>query len=309
MSFTFRPAKKEGLHAIIGLFGGSGAGKTYSAFELATGMSGGKKFCVIDTESGRSKYYADRFDFDHGDLGPPFGPLRYKSAIEVAEAAGYPVIVLDSMSHEHAGEGGLLDMHEDAFAKRNHQDKYKIQCWIRPKMEHKRLVQKLLQLRCHIILCGRAEEKMLIQGKSIKSEWRPILAKGLEFEMTTSFMLSHEAPGYLDNPMKRPPPELVDTFGKGKQVSRETGEQIAAWAAGGVKKERHAPEPDANGEPGGRDMAFDMIDSAYSVEEMTAIGPRIKALGLSVDDLESVRNIYSEKMSTIVNEGMSDGDS
>src|SRR3989304_2014365 len=113
MSFEFRPAVREAVALLIGLIGPSGGGKTYTAMRLASGICGDKPFAVIDTEAGRAKHYADAFKFDHGDLKPPFRPNTYAEAIKAADEAGYPVIVVDSASHEHAGEGGLLDWHDE----------------------------------------------------------------------------------------------------------------------------------------------------------------------------------------------------
>ena len=103
--FSFRPATRENVALLIGLAGASGSGKTYTAMRLAKGIAGDKPFCVIDTEAGRAKHYADAFRFDHGDLKPPFSPAAYADAIRAADDAHYPVIVVDSMSHEHAGQG------------------------------------------------------------------------------------------------------------------------------------------------------------------------------------------------------------
>src|SRR3990167_10103442 len=104
MSFSFRPAKRENVALIIGLAGGTGSGKTFSAMRLASGIAGeGKPFAVIDTEAGRAKHYADQFKFDHGDLAPPFRPDAYVDAIMAADKAGYSVIVVDSVSHVWAG--------------------------------------------------------------------------------------------------------------------------------------------------------------------------------------------------------------
>ena len=80
MTFQFKPAVRESVGLIIGLAGPSGAGKTYSAMRLASGIAGDKPFAVIDTEGGRAKHYADQFKFDHGDLMPPFRPQAYASA-------------------------------------------------------------------------------------------------------------------------------------------------------------------------------------------------------------------------------------
>ena len=112
MSFTFRPAARENVGLLVGLSGPSGSGKTYTGMRLAAGIAGDHPFAVIDTEAGRAKHYADQFRFDHGDLTPPFTPERYADAIAAADAAKYAVIVVDSMSHEWAGDGGILDWQE-----------------------------------------------------------------------------------------------------------------------------------------------------------------------------------------------------
>src|SRR3972149_2910717 len=104
--FTFRPAIRESVALLTGLIGPSGGGKTYTAMRLAKGICGDKRFAVIDTEAGRAKHYADLFSFDHGDLKPPFRPQTYIDAIKKADEAGYRAIVVDSFSHEWAGEIG-----------------------------------------------------------------------------------------------------------------------------------------------------------------------------------------------------------
>src|SRR6185436_10622008 len=68
MSFVLKPAVRENVPLLIGLAGGTGSGKTYSAMRLAKGLAGGQKFAVIDTESGRARAYADEFQFDSGEL-------------------------------------------------------------------------------------------------------------------------------------------------------------------------------------------------------------------------------------------------
>ena len=98
MTFTFRPAARQNVSLLIGLAGSSGSGKTYTAMRLAKGIAGDKPFCVIDTEAGRAKHYADQFKFDHGDLKPPFSPAAYADAIKAADDAHYPVIVVDSFT-------------------------------------------------------------------------------------------------------------------------------------------------------------------------------------------------------------------
>ena len=144
MTISFRPAVREAVPLIVGIAGPSGSGKTMSALRIATGLAGSARFALIDTEAGRATHYSDRFTFDHGDLRAPFSPDAYLEAIVAAEAAGYPVIVVDSASHEHAGDGGLLDMQQAEFERMGSRDAVKMASWIAPKREHKKLVTRLL---------------------------------------------------------------------------------------------------------------------------------------------------------------------
>ena len=252
MTFAFKAAKRESVGLLIGLAGGTGSGKTYTALRLATGLANGKPFALIDTEAGRAKHYADQFKFDHGDLKPPFNPDAYAGAIKAADEAGYPVIVVDSMSHEWSGDGGVLDMHETEFQRMGARDAVKITAWIKPKMEHKQMVQKLLQIRAHLILCFRAEEKvemvrvdgkMKIQPKQTMTGldgWVPISEKNLPFELTASFLFTASRPG-VPMPIKLPD-QLRALFPLDRPVDEASGQKIAVWARGGVG-EVEAPAP------------------------------------------------------------------
>lgn len=249
MTFSFRPAVRENVGLLISLAGGTGSGKTYTAMRLAAGIAGDRPFAVIDTEAGRAKHYADAFKFDHGDLRPPFRPDAYTEAIQAADAAGYPVIVVDSASHEHAGEGGLLDWHEEELTRLADDDwkkreAMKMIAWARVKTAHKHFVQKLLQVRAHLILCFRAEEKIEIVKEDGKTKiipkrsavgldgWVPVSEKNLPFEMTASFLLTAERPG-LPRPIKCQA-QHRHLFPLDEPITEESGRRIAEWAAGGA---------------------------------------------------------------------------
>ena len=267
MSFQFKPAVLEQIALIIGLAGGTGSGKTYSAMKLASGMAGGKRFAVIDTEAGRAKHYANDFAFDHGDLKPPFRPEAYANAIHAADAAGYPVIVVDSMSHEWAGEGGILDWQEAELDRMadggdwKRREACKMAAWIKPKMDHKKMVQRLLQVRAHLILCFRAEEKVeMVKGDDGKMRivpkqsltgldgWIPICEKSLPYELTASFLLHASEPG-VPRPIKLER-QHRDLFPR-EPISDASGAKLAAWAKGGAPK----PEPSTPQEPAGPSIA------------------------------------------------------
>jgi AAA domain len=259
MSFVFKRAIREQVGLLIGLAGGTGGGKTFSAMRLAAGISGDKPFAVIDTEAGRAKHYADQFKFDHGDLRPPFTPKTYAEAILAADAAGYPCIVVDSCTHEWSGEGGVLDMQEaeldrmagDDWKKR---EACRMSAWIKPKGEHKKMVQRLLQVRAHLILCFRAEEKVeMVKGDDGKMKimpkasvtgldgWIPVCEKNLPYELTVSFLLLATNPG-IPHSIKLQNQHKV-MFPDGKHIDEEAGKRVAAWASGGAAPERKVIAP------------------------------------------------------------------
>lgn len=266
MTFEFSEAVRQDVHLLIGIAGGTGAGKSWSALELATGLSGGKPFAAIDTEEGRMLHYAPgpgepvvagkNFAFKHTHLRAPFRPSRYLEAIKAAEAAGYGVIVIDSMSHEHAGEGGLLDWHEeelDRMAKGDwaKRESCNMTAWIKPKMEHKEMVSHLLQIKAHVIFCFRAEEKiemakndkgkMEVRKKETPTSydgWVPISEKRLPYEMTASFLMKAENPG-VPLPIKLEA-QHRPFFPLDRQLSREAGALLAKWAKGEAPPARPA---------------------------------------------------------------------
>ena len=282
MTVEFSTATRQNLSLIIGVCGATGSGKTFTALRLATGLAGGKKFAVIDTERGRAKHYAPlpgekvvkskTFDFDHAEISAPFNPDKYAEAILAADKAGYPVIVVDSMSHEHAGDGGLLDMHDafldDKVAKaKQYNDtrpEHKIRAgnnmagWIKPKGEHKRMVSKLLQVKAHIILCFRAEQKIdmvkddrgnlkIVPKESLVGVdgWIPISEKTLPYELTASVLLVPNAPGKPQ--WIKVNGDFQPFFPKNKVITEEAGEAMGKWAKGGSvsKPRRETPAPRA----------------------------------------------------------------
>lgn len=259
-AFQFRPATRYNVGILVGLSGPSGGGKTMSAMRMAQGIVGRDgRFAVIDTEKGRALHYAPQanqepdfvstFRFDHAELNAPFRPDNYAEAIKAADTAGYRVIVVDSMSHEWAGDGGILDWQEEELDRMASDDwkkreACKMAAWIKPKMAHKHMMQKLLQVRAHLILCFRAEPKIeMIRegGKTIIvpkqsltgiEGYIPVTEKNLPFELTASFLVTSDAPG-MPKPIKLQEQHRA-LFPLDRPINEESGRRIAEWAAGGL---------------------------------------------------------------------------
>jgi hypothetical protein len=244
----FTDAKREDIRLLILLAGGTGSGKTESAMRLATGLSGGKKFAVIDTENGRALHKADDYSFQHATLDEPFSPERYTELVRAAD--DFPVIVIDSGSHEYEGVGGVLDSQAAEFERMDSRDSARMSSWIEPKRRHKRFVQQLLRSRAHVILCLRAEDKIEIVKQGDKTVvrpkesligaegWIPICEKRLPFEATISLLLLQGNPGVpVPIKLERRHTDLVSTS---EQLSEETGKRLAAWAKGsGAESSAH----------------------------------------------------------------------
>lgn len=243
-SFTFAPAKREGVGLFVGVAGGTGSGKTFSALRIAKGIAGPNgKIAAIDTEARRMSHYADYFKFDVSDMAPPFRPERFAQAAEDAERAGYSVLVIDSFSLEWVGEGGVLDWHDHLAGD---DPKKNMQAWIKPKGAHKAMIQSFLQRRIPLVLCMRAEEKVKVGpgGKPEPQGWMPIGDPRFMFELTTMLTLSNESPGRVSYKLPRKIQEQhLAIFPDGEFITERAGEMLAAWARGedvGAKADKTA---------------------------------------------------------------------
>ena len=110
MQLEFATRKKAKIK--MALQGPSGAGKTYSALLLAHGLCNiWEKIGVIDTENGSSNLYAHLGPFKVMTLAAPFTPEKYSQALSICIKHELEVIIIDSISHEWEGSGGILDTH------------------------------------------------------------------------------------------------------------------------------------------------------------------------------------------------------
>ncbi len=257
MSRTFHDelAKREMVPMLVGLTGASGSGKTYSALRLATGMrrvTGGEIF-FVDTEARRALHYADEFEFQHVEMKEPFSPLDYLAAIEYCQGKGAKIIIIDSLSHEHEGPGGVLEMH-DTELDRMASDDYKkrarmtFAAWAKPKAERRKLINAVLRMGVNAVFCFRAKEKIkIITGKDpIHLGWQPIAGEEFVYEMTINCLLYPHCGGIPnwapdekgEAIMLKRPAHLKSVFQDGKPLSEDTGEGLAKWAQGDVDLER-----------------------------------------------------------------------
>lgn len=263
MSRTFeaKPAKREATPIIMAVVSPSGAGKTKSALRLADGFARVTPgpTVVIDSEAKRALHHSDSHKFMHVDFSPPFSPVDYISAFKEALRHNPATIIVDSISHEWEGPGGILEMHDEALKKKAGDDEKKrernnMSAWIRPKAEHNKMKQFILQQRVNWILCFRAKEKIkpVKGGEPIDLGWQALGADDLIYECLLKCLLFPGADGKPtwrsdkmgEQALMKLPGWFRDLFAVPRQLDESIGEQIARWAAGGdVVRSTATPDP------------------------------------------------------------------
>lgn len=166
--FTIQTAKRQGVIPLVGLWGGTGGGKTNSALLFARGLAGPKgRIAIVDTEHGRSKYFSDTIPggFQHIDFTEPYSPQRYLDALELLEKS-CDVGVVDSLTHLWEGPNGILDLHEQALDRMtkgstDYRDRERLNwpAWREPKAQYKTVRDKILRFKIPLIVCLRGEQK------------------------------------------------------------------------------------------------------------------------------------------------------
>jgi hypothetical protein len=218
----FKKATKTQSRLRLAISGTSGSGKTYSSLAIAQHL--GKTIAVIDTERGSASKYAGIFSFDVCEL-TEFHPGRYVEAIRAADAAGYEVIVIDSLSHAWFAE---LDMAQGNFSN-----------WAKVKPLERALIDAMLGSNAHIIGTMRSKtEWVMTPSKNKRGEdtlqptkvgMAPMQASGIEYEFDLAGEINLD---HLLTISKSRCPSLSNTTHL--NPGRDLAEQMLLWLSDGT---------------------------------------------------------------------------
>lgn len=236
---SFKKAERFLTNPTIAITGPTGSGKTFSALRLASGMAKamGKRFAVIDTENGSASLYSDHFDFDTLNITPPFTTEKYIQAINDAEKAGFCALVIDSITHAWAGEGGLLEQKAqlDARPGSNHWTN-----WNPIKAKDLKFKSAYLHSSIPFLIATMRSKMEYAQSedggkkKVQKVGMAPVQSDGIEYEFSVvlDVAMNHECEVSKDR---------THLFDKTPifTITEETGQLLVNWRAGG--KERPKP--------------------------------------------------------------------
>lgn len=228
----FKPAERKVVKLKLAITGPSGSGKTYSALQIAKGMGG--NIALIDTENGSASLYADNAGMPKYctmELAPPFSTARYIAAIQDALKAKFDVLIIDSLSHQWAGEGGIMDRLDKEKVANPKGNTFSM--WAKYSPEHEKFKQALLQSDIHIIATMRSKQQYEIakddRGRNVpqKMGMAPVQRDQMDYEFTTVFDMDEDH-------FARVSKDRTNLFGKEVfHPTEETGSRILTWLQSG----------------------------------------------------------------------------
>ena len=239
--FAAKPAAREAAPTLSAFVGRSGSGKTYSALLFARGLVGKDgKIVIIDTEGKRALIYADDADvggFFHVDFRPPYSSDRFRQAVNQQIKDGANVIIIDSASHEHEGEGGMLEYADLEEARLGNSRRVAQQKWVKPKMAHTRFMTSIRSCPAHVILCIR--QKMIVDVNKTPAEkiLVPVAESSLLFDM--DLVLELEPETHRAHFTKVPKP-FLPFIREGDVIAPQHGELLMQEAGRGAARDDDA---------------------------------------------------------------------
>lgn len=255
----------------LGLSAVSGGGKTYSALLIAHGLCGSwDKVAVIDTENNSAHLYAHLGDFNVLQLDAPYAPERYIEAIKACENAGMEVIIIDSITHEWDGKGGIIEISNSMTGN-------SFTNWAKLTPRHQAFIDAILSSKCHIITTVRRKQDYEMtkdkdgKVKVEKAGLKEVTREGFEYELTVNLELDvkHNATAskdrtglFIDKPAFVP--------------SEETGKLIRQWCESGVDIEAELAD------------GIRRIKACQTVTELSAVKAMLPAYVVSHPDWVSV---------------------
>ena len=201
----FAQAVKEKLKGRVAIDGPTGSGKTWTGLQAARILAGPNGLIgVFDTENRSAAYYAptpkqlaglepiDRMNywdppyvFGHAPVVPPYSPVLLAQWLKAAavEVGDDGCLLVDSLTHFWTGEGGTLDLVDDAAARSGNS----FAGWKEGTPAQRHLLDTIIHLPCHIVVTMRSKMEFILEtqvrgGKTTqvprKVGWHPSSAPG-----------------------------------------------------------------------------------------------------------------------------------
>ena len=238
----FRKAEKRRAKLRLALMGPAGSGKTFTALRVARGLVGENgRIALLDTEHGSSEKYAGEHDFDVCPIDR-YSPADYLRVIQAAEEAGYDCLIIDSLSHEWAGEGGILNFVDNDPGRNKFSS-----AWGKATPMHLKFIESILKPKMHII--GTLRVKMAYEiitndrGKKepVKIGLAPVTRAGMEYEFDVLGAIDLDGTLTVQKTRCSALRDYRERF-----AGEAFGETLRAWLEDGTAPVAPAPPPEDN---------------------------------------------------------------
>jgi hypothetical protein len=275
----FKKAERKNVRFKMAMTGPSGGGKTFSALLIAKGLATKPdgtvgKIAVIDTENDSASLYAGKEgmpEFDAQGIEAPFHTDKYLKAIREAVAAGYEVLVIDSVSHQWSGKGGILDRKDTEEANKPTLNRFTN--WAKYTPEHEAFKDAINQSDIHIISTMRSkQEYVLVDGNGGKTKPEkmgaaPIQREGAEYEyslvldmnMQNVASVSKDRTGLFFGTYFKPSIETGLTIRDWLMTGKEVARPVAALPPVTSSAAGPKPKPTVAAKPSPRVMALNSV--------------------------------------------------
>jgi hypothetical protein len=218
----FQRAARSNCKIKMAIHGPSGSGKTYSSLLIAYGITGDwNKIAVIDSENGSANLYAHLGPYWVVSLKAPYTPEEFIGLIKMAAIQGFECLIIDSLSSEWSGQGGVLEIHGNIPGN-------SFTAWSKVTPRHNAFIQTILQTDMHIIGTMRSKTDYILQNKDGKQVpekigMKPIQREDSEYDFTVVLELNqmHQAKVSKDRTgIFKTKSELSVTENIGKQIKQ-----------------------------------------------------------------------------------------
>ncbi len=278
----FKKAERKKAKLRLAISGPSGSGKTMGALTIAKGLGG--RIALMDTERSSASLYATPIrlgggeiwtppDFDAMDIVPPFAPEKFIEGIKEAESAGYEILIIDSMTHEWNGSGGVLELVDQVSRAKFSGNSY--MAWSEMTPRHRKFVDAILNSSMHVIctLRSKTETEQVTdergKKKVVKLGMKAETRDNTDYEFTTVLELVHD--GHYATSGK----DRTGLFnGDPKPISEQTGKDLLNWLNSGAELK---PEPPAPVEKSAAyNAAKDALDKCKSLSDVQTLQDQVR---------------------------------
>ena len=246
------------------LAGISHSGKTYTALELAYGITQDwTKIVGIDIgERNGLSLYADKGAFKVLKLPAPYTPEQLADAVKYCESKGFEAIVIDSLTNIYSGDGGVLEIVDSMNAKE--------MPWKKVAPRLKKCMSTILTANCHIFCTLRQKSDKVMEEsdngkkafvkKGMKDDFKP--DSDYDFDLVLEMSRDHHAFAHKDRTRLLPDNQWFE-------IGEEQAKMIAKWTKDGINP---------NDEYLAMISTHEIVKDAVATPELCAVATKNKTL-------------------------------